>query len=154
MKNLENVQGDERDVILFSIGYGPDENGKLALNFGPLNREGGWRRLNVAVSRAKKEMIVFSVLRPEQIDVSRSRSNGVKSIKDFLEFAIYGTRTLTVNIAEYKKRKDLLASVIADKIKEKGYDVNTNIGCSEFKVDIGVIDPNNKDRYAAAVMLD
>ena len=154
VKNLENVQGDERDVILFSIGYGPDENGKLALNFGPLNREGGWRRLNVAVSRAKKEMIVFSVLRPEQIDVSRSRSNGVKSIKDFLEFAIYGTRTLTVNIAEYKKRKDLLASVIADKIKEKGYDVNTNIGCSEFKVDIGVIDPNNKDRYAAAVMLD
>lgn len=154
VKNLENVQGDERDVILFSIGYGPDENGKLALNFGPLNREGGWRRLNVAVSRAKKEMIVFSVLRPEQIDVSRSRSNGVKSIKDFLEFAIYGTRTLTVNKVEHKKRKDLLASVIADKIKEKGYDVNTNIGCSEFKVDIGVIDPNNKDRYAAAVMLD
>lgn len=62
IKNLENVQGDERDVILFSIGYGPDAEGKVALNFGPLNREGGSRRLNVAVSRARKEMMVFSTL--------------------------------------------------------------------------------------------
>lgn len=55
IKNLENVQGDERDVILFSVGYGPDENGKVSMNFGPLNRDGGWRRLNVAISRARKE---------------------------------------------------------------------------------------------------
>ncbi len=59
IKNLENVQGDERDVILFSIGYGPDAEGKIYMNFGPLNREGGWRRLNVAVSRARQEMTVF-----------------------------------------------------------------------------------------------
>lgn len=64
VKNLENVQGDERDVILFSIGYGPDENGKITLNFGPLNRENGWKRLNVAITRAKKEMKIFTSIQP------------------------------------------------------------------------------------------
>ena len=77
IKNLENVQGDERDVILFSIGYGPDEQGHVTMNFGPLNREGGWRRLNVAVSRARQEMVVYATLRPDQIDLSRSPAQGV-----------------------------------------------------------------------------
>ncbi|MGN1135968.1 MAG: DEAD/DEAH box helicase, partial [Oscillospiraceae bacterium] len=81
IKNLENVQGDERDVILFSVGYGPDENGNVSMNFGPLNRDGGWRRLNVAISRARKSMIVYSVLRHEQIDLSRTRSEGVAGLK-------------------------------------------------------------------------
>ena len=63
IKNLENVQGDEADVIMFSIGYAPDKDGKLTMNFGPLNRDGGWRRLNVAVSRSRQEMIIFSVLK-------------------------------------------------------------------------------------------
>lgn len=69
IKNLENVQGDERDVILFSVGYGPDAYGRVSMNFGPLNREGGERRLNVAVSRARYEMIIFSTLRSDQIDL-------------------------------------------------------------------------------------
>lgn len=77
VKNLENVQGDERDVILFSVGYGPDKDGKVSMNFGPLNRDGGWRRLNVAISRARQEMIVYSTLTPEQIDLSRTRALGV-----------------------------------------------------------------------------
>ena len=66
------MQGDERDVIMFSVCYGPDKNGQVAMNFGPLNREGGWRRLNVATSRARREMIVFSTLLPEQIDLNRT----------------------------------------------------------------------------------
>ncbi|WP_337940247.1 C-terminal helicase domain-containing protein [Parabacteroides sp.] len=65
IKNLENVQGDERDIILFSIGYGPDKNGNVSMNFGPLNNKGGERRLNVAVSRARYEMIIFSTLRSD-----------------------------------------------------------------------------------------
>src|SRR5690554_3971960 len=77
VKNLENVQGDERDIILFSVGYGPDQEGKIYLNFGPLNREGGWRRLNVAISRARYEMKVFSTLRSDDIDSSRTSSEGV-----------------------------------------------------------------------------
>jgi len=71
IKNLENVQGDERDVIIFSICFGPDQEGKLSLNFGPLNRKGGWRRLNVAVSRARKEMILFTILEPHEITLRR-----------------------------------------------------------------------------------
>lgn len=87
VKNLENVQGDERDVILFSVGYGPDKDGKVSMNFGPLNRDGGWRRLNVAISRARQEMIVYSTLTPEQIDLSRTRALGVEGLKGFLKFA-------------------------------------------------------------------
>lgn len=74
IKNLENVQGDERDVILFSVGYGPDSEGRVSMNFGPLNRIGGERRLNVAVSRARYEMIIFSTLRSDMIDLNRTSS--------------------------------------------------------------------------------
>lgn len=76
IKNLENVQGDERDVILFSVGYGPDETGRVSMNFGPLNRDGGWRRLNVAVTRARWEMIVFSALKPERPQPKMNTANG------------------------------------------------------------------------------
>ena len=85
IKNLENVQGDERDVILFSVGYGANQAGKVSMNFGPLNRAGGWRRLNVAVSRARNEMKVFSSLAPEQIDLSRSSAEGVAALRGGLE---------------------------------------------------------------------
>jgi len=100
IKNLENVQGDERDVILFSIGYGPDAAGKVVLNFGPLNREGGWRRLNVAVSRARHEMHVFSTLRADHLDVSRTRAEGVSALRSFLEYAEKGVSALGVALEE------------------------------------------------------
>jgi len=90
VKNLENVQGDERDVILFSICYGPDAQGRVSLNFGPLNRDGGERRLNVAVTRARKEALVFSTVRAEQIDLTKTRSRGVADLKTFLEYAERG----------------------------------------------------------------
>lgn len=90
VKNLENVQGDERDVILFSIAFGPDAEGKLSLNFGPLNKEGGWKRLNVAVSRARSEMMVFTTMTADMIELRRTKSKGVEALKDFLEFAEKG----------------------------------------------------------------
>ena len=91
IKNLENVQGDERDVILFSVGYGPDKDGNVSMNFGPLNNRGGERRLNVAVSRARYEMMVFSTLRAEQIDLRRSQALGVEGLQKFLKYAETGT---------------------------------------------------------------
>ena len=94
VKNLENVQGDERDVILFSVCYGPDAMGRVSLNFGPLNQAGGWRRLNVAVSRAREEMLVFSTLEAAQIDLNKTSSKGVAGLKAFLEFAEKGKTTL------------------------------------------------------------
>jgi superfamily I DNA and/or RNA helicase len=98
VKNLENVQGDERDIIYFSITYGPDAAGKVALNFGPLNLEGGHRRLNVAVSRARQGVVIFSTLMPEQIDLSRVRAAGVRDLKNYLDFAIRGPRALIEQI--------------------------------------------------------
>lgn len=154
IKNLENVQGDERDVILFSIGYGPDAEGNVSMNFGPLNRDGGWRRLNVAISRARKSMIVYSVLKPDQINLSRTRSEGVAGLKGFLEFAERGKNVLAQRAGKNTKQEDYLVKEIAVAIAEMGYDVKCNIGCSEFKMDIGVVNPNDSDTYLLGILLD
>ena len=154
IKNLENVQGDERDVILFSIGYGPDKEGKVSLNFGPLNREGGWRRLNVAVSRARYEMKVFSTLRAEQIDLTRTNSEGVKGLKAFLEYAEKGKNVIAYDANSQKIRQKSLVDVIANKIREEGFEVNTNIGCSGYRVDIGVINPKKPTEYSLGILCD
>ncbi|HUF81809.1 MAG TPA: ATP-binding protein, partial [Burkholderiales bacterium] len=94
IKNLENVQGDERDLILFSITYGRDAAGRMAMNFGPLNQEGGQRRLNVAITRARVGVRIFSSIRPEDIDLSKTRAAGVTDLKNYLEFAAKGPRAL------------------------------------------------------------
>lgn len=154
IKNLENVQGDERDVILFSVGYGPDKQGRVSMNFGPLNRDGGWRRLNVAVSRARKEMIVYSTLRPEQIDLSRTRSEGVAGLKAFLEFAQRGSGSLAVRAGTAVRETDSLVKQIASEIEKLGYTVNTDIGCSDYRIDIGISDPEDSEKYLLGIMLD
>ena len=154
IKNLENVQGDERDVILFSVGYGPDREGKVSMNFGPLNRDGGWRRLNVAVSRARKKMIVYAVLQPEQIDLSRTRSEGVAGLKAFLEYAKRGQNSLAVKAGAEQKTSEPLVVEIANAIAGLGYDVKWDIGCSEYKLDIAVVNPQNPDTYLLGILLD
>lgn len=105
IKNLENVQGDERDVILFSVGYGPDAEGRVSMNFGPLNRAGGERRLNVAVSRARYEMIIFSTLRSDMIDLNRTSSIGVAGLKRFLEYAEKGTKRILNTSTNIRPRR-------------------------------------------------
>ncbi len=154
IKNLENVQGDERDVILFSVGYGPDQDGKVSMNFGPLNRDGGWRRLNVAITRARKSMIVYAVIRPEQIDLSRTRSEGVEGLRGFLEFAARGKNMLAENVENSRRHMDIVEEEIADAIRQMGYDVRTNIGGSEYRLDIGVVHPEKPDTYLAGILLD
>ena len=155
IKNLENVQGDERDVILFSIGYGPDKDGKVSMNFGPLNREGGWRRLNVAVSRARYEMIVFATLTPDQIDLSRTSAAGVAALKEFMQFAasnqLYGTEESAVSRS---KTTDGIADAICSAIKEQGYETDRSIGESAYKIDIGVVDPKDPEKYLLGILLD
>ncbi len=153
VKNLENVQGDERDVILFSIGYGPDKDGRVALNFGPLNRDGGWRRLNVAVSRARRQMLVFSVLRPEQIDLSKTRSVGIAGLKAFLEFAMRGKSALAAKEIDNGKNHGI-EEAIAERLRAEGIEVQTNIGCSEYKIDIGLLDPDKPDEYILGILCD
>ncbi|ROI10776.1 DUF3320 domain-containing protein [Chryseobacterium sp. H3056] len=151
IKNLENVQGDERDIILFSIGYGPDDEGKVSMNFGPLNRDGGWRRLNVAVTRARYEMKVFSSLRGDQIDLSRTKSEGMKGLKDFLNFAEKGS--LTVMSQSQTNDNDILTEAIANHLEKSGLRVKINIGTSNYKVDIGIIHPEKED-YILGILVD
>lgn len=154
IKNLENVQGDERDVILFSICYAGDKEGKISMNFGPINREGGWRRLNVAISRARKEMIVFATLKPEQIDLSRSQVDGVTGLKGFLEYAMHGKTTLAVRNNTVREKNTKLAKSIAHQINNRGFQTNFEIGYSDYRVDIGVINPDDPNHYVLGILID
>lgn len=153
VKNLENVQGDERDVILFSIAFGPDAEGKLSLNFGPLNKEGGWKRLNVAVSRARTEMVIFTTMTADMIDLKRTKSKGVEALKDFLEFAQKGR--LQGDYVETRVEKEQgIMEHICRAITDGGYKYQKAIGHSKFKVDIAVINPYNPKEYLLGIMLD
>ena len=155
IKNLENVQGDERDVILFSVGYGADQNGKVSMNFGPLNRAGGWRRLNVAVSRARHEMKVFSSLAPEQINLSRSSAEGVAALQAFLEYAQSGRLDMDEKtLHRVHGTKTGIAKSICAALEDKGYKTQCAVGRSQYKVDIGVVDPQKPDQYLLGILLD
>ena len=154
IKNLENVQGDERDVILFSIGFGPDESGKIYMNFGPLNREGGWRRLNVAVSRARCEMMVFSAMRSDQLDLNRTKAEGVAALRKFLEYAEGRTMALEETEVQKKHANHGITDTICSALKEAGYEADLSVGRSEYRIDIGVVDPEHPDQYILGIMLD
>ncbi|MGR9580507.1 DUF3320 domain-containing protein [Pandoraea sputorum] len=155
IKNLENVQGDERDIIFFSITYGPDASGKVSLNFGPLNLEGGHRRLNVAVSRARVGVVIFSTLLPEQIDLSRVRAAGVRDLKNYLEFAIRGPRALVEQSLPTGREPDSpFERQVVSALREKGWTVHPQVGVSGYRIDIGVVDPRAPGRYLLGVECD
>ncbi len=154
IKNLENVQGDERDVILFSVCYGPDRSGRVSLNFGPLNQAGGWRRLNVAVSRAREEMVVFSSMTSAMINLAKTNSKGVAGLKAFLEFAEKGKTSLAISSDELKKVQGGIGKYIARELKTYGYECRYDVGVSDFRIDCAVIDPKNKKRFILAILCD
>ncbi|MCR5594180.1 MAG: DUF3320 domain-containing protein [Saccharofermentans sp.] len=162
IKNLENVQGDERDVILFSVSYGPDPDGKVSMNFGPLNRDGGWRRLNVAVTRSRIEMKVFASLSPEQMRISEATPEGVKAFKRFLQYAegdslwdsdLTGAASSSPVIDRTENYRGV-ARNISSRLLEKGYNTDLNVGKSGFKVDIGVYDKNSEGSYCLGILID
>lgn len=156
VKNLESVQGDERDVILFSICYGPDETGRVSMNFGPLNRDGGERRLNVAVTRAKHEIVVFSGLRPEQIDLTRTRARGVRDLKHFLDYAERGPKALVAAAAASANGEpdSEFEQMVAERLRKEGFDVDHQVGCSGYRIDLGVLDPSKQGRYLLGIECD
>lgn len=153
IKNLENVQGDERDVILFSIGYGADKDGKVSMNFGPLNNAGGERRLNVAVSRARYEMIVYSSLKSSQIDLKRSQAKGVEGLKGFLEFAETGHLPILESTL-HDHDKNVMVKQICEMLTEQGYLATPNVGRSNFKVDIAVSSAKQPEKYILGILCD
>ncbi|MGA0100046.1 MAG: DUF3320 domain-containing protein, partial [Steroidobacteraceae bacterium] len=155
VKNLENVQGDERDVIYFSITYGPDASGRVALNFGPLNQDGGQRRLNVAISRARVQVVIFSTLLPEQVDLSRVRAAGVRDLKNYLDFAIRGARALAEQAAPTGgEAESPLEQQVMQALRDKGWEVHPQVGVSGYRIDLGVVDPRAKGRYLLGVECD
>ncbi len=145
-KNLENVQGDERDVVLISVCYGPSADGKLSRNFGPLNRAGGSRRLNVALSRAREEMLVFSSF-PVHAFQGKA-SGGAADLCSFLKYAARGTHVLP-----REGNLTALSEAIGEELEKFGYRCRHAVGTSDFTVDLAVLDPKNEG-YLLGILLD
>lgn len=155
VKNLEGIQGEERDVMLFSLTYGPDVSGRIAMNFGPLNRPGGERRLNVAITRARERLVVFGSFRDEQLDLSRTAAIGVRHLKKFLTFAEHGTRALaTANQGSLGDYESPFEVQVAARLEQLGWVVHPQVGVSGFRIDLGVVDPDAPGAYLAGVECD
>jgi very-short-patch-repair endonuclease len=153
VKNLESVQGDERDVLIFSVGYGRDKFGRLTMNFGPLNSSGGERRLNVAVTRARKKVIVVSSITASDFDLGEIRAEGVRVFQRYLDFAENGPQALETKLAVSEFESPLEQSVAAT-IRTFGFDVTPQVGCSSFRVDLGIVDPAQPGRFVLGVECD
>ena len=150
-KNLENIQGDERDVLYVSVGYGRTADGKLPHNFGPLSAEGGERRLNVLISRAKLRCEVFCNFSGADIDLERSPARGVAALKMFLTFAETGR----FDEAQGQTGRDgMFEEEVARRLRGLGYEVTTNVGASGFRVDIAVADPDKPGRFLLGIESD
>ena len=155
VKNLETVQGDERDVIMFSITYAPDQADHMTMNFGPLNRDGGERRLNVAITRARSEMLVFSTLTPDRIELSRTQARAVADLKHFLEYAERGPTAL--GAAVYGSLGDFdspFEAAVAHALRQKRWEVRPQVGVSAYRIDLGVVHPDLPGTYLAGVECD
>ena len=156
VKNLENVQGDERDVMLFSITFGRDISGRnIPLTFGALNRDGGERRLNVAVTRARQELIVFSSFKADELNVERSKARGVNDLKAFLEYAEKGPEAIAARTEGSVGGFDSpFEEAVAEKLEGKGWQIVPQVGVSGFRVDLGVRHPDKPGAYLAGVECD
>lgn len=155
IKNIENVQGDERDIILFSMTYGKDESGKFYQNFGPVAKKGGWRRLNVAVTRSRLAMLVFSSISYMDITVHATSSEGVRGVRKFLEYAQKGSSVLAGMVT---KSKETLESEMIDNIQaaleKEGYVLHRNIGDSNFSVPLGILNTEDNASYSCGILID
>ena len=155
IKNLESAQGDERDTIIFSVTYGYNSDKRFISNLGPLNRQGGERRLNVAFTRAKYNIKLVSSITAADIDLSRSKSEGMRLLREYLEYAQKGTASLNnvVDNEHYERYDFSFEQQVCNFLKSQGYIIDNQIGCSEFKVDIGVKLDNSSD-YVLAIECD
>lgn len=154
VKNLETVQGDERDVIILSVGYGQDSAGKIALNFGPLNREGGVRRLNVAVTRARQKLVLVSSIRAA--DLGPSAGEAVEHLRAYLDFAERGIEALGKSPAARSRVQAAtgLELEVTRELEKLGYRVVPQVGCGSFRLDLGVVDPKESGRFVLGIEFD
>ena len=157
VKHLEAVQGDERDVIVFSVGYGRDADGKFTTNFGPLNKEGGQRRLNVAVTRARERVELVASVRSHDFQLSEGASAGARMLRDYIAYAEAGgqlERPDAPGDDEEPGWPTALEAQVAQAIAELGYDATPNVGVGSFRIDIGVRSAGDHDRFLLGIECD
>jgi len=152
VKNLENVQGDERDVIMISVGYAKNAQGYMAMRFGPLGTDGGERRLNVLISRAKRRCEVFASITDEDIDLERAKGKGVFAFKLFLHYA----RTGRLSVAQTSGREmdSIFEEQVANALQARGYQVHPQVGIAGFFIDLAIADPERPGRYLIGIECD
>ena len=176
VKNIENVQGDERDIIIFSVGYAKDVEGKLRLRFGTLNQEGGENRLNVAISRARREIIVVSSIEPDDLKTDTAKNNGPRRFKDYLRYAKFISEGrnddvknvlenlnpgFTRNISSSGKSGDntlifesTFEEIIYDRLLTLGYEIVSQVGYSGYRIDLAVVHPDDPTKYILGIESD
>ena len=153
IKNLENVQGDERDAIIISTTFGkPPGSSAVRQNFGPISRQGGWRRLNVLFTRAKKSIALYTSLRPEDIVMDGTTPDGTKALRNYLEYARTGSLP-TIEETDREPDSDFEISVM-DMLKMRGYEVTARLGVAGYRIDIAVKHPDAPGSYLAAIECD
>jgi hypothetical protein len=157
VKNLESVQGDERDVIIFSLGYGRDADGKFTMNFGPLNKDGGYRRLNVAITRARELVEVVTSVRGGDFKLGDNAGRGPRMLADYVTYAENGGWTDNEPAQRQVQERDELARferVIVDAVEELGYHAERSVGAGTFGIDVAVRDPERPDSFLLGILTD
>ncbi|GAA3040851.1 hypothetical protein GCM10020229_60120 [Kitasatospora albolonga] len=153
VKNLETVQGDERDVIIMSVGYGPNEHGKISRNFGPMIRAGGWRRLNVAVTRARYRVEVVASFDPDELPESGSESS--RYFARYLKYAKHGPAVLAQERETDEATTDSpFEDSVLEVLRSWGYSVSPQVGVAGYRIDLGIRDPRRPGRYALGIECD
>lgn len=170
VKNIENVQGDERDVIIFSIGYAPNDEGRIYNRFGLLNQQGGENRLNVAISRAKQRIYVVASIDPLELNVAGSKHEGPKLFRHYLEYAkavSEGNKQQVLSVlhrinppsdTKTQLQDDRFDSPfeteVCEELRNIGYAVHTQIGVSGYRIDLGIVHPQDSSRYILGIECD
>lgn len=152
VKNLETIQGDERDVIYLSVGYGPDEAGRFTMNFGPVNKDGGWRRLNVLITRSRRRCVVFSSIVSDDIRVEPGSPRGVQVLKRYLKYAEEGT--LPLDVVPQGGFDSPFEESVFEALRKAGWELHSQVGCAGFSIDLAVIDPRAPGRYLCGIECD
>jgi very-short-patch-repair endonuclease len=152
VKNLENVQGDERDAMFISVGYGRDARGSVSMNLGPLNQSGGERRLNVLITRSRRRSIVFTNLTADDLDLRRAGGAGIRAFKAFLLFAKDGR--LDQKPGATRDQEPEFEVQVASALKRAGYSLEVEVGSGGYRIDLAVVDPQSPGRYLLGIEFD
>lgn len=153
VKNLERVQGDERDAIILTVGYGRTEHGRMRYNFGPINQEGGFRRLNVAVTRAKRRMTVVSCFSADDMDPDRVTNQGVRMLRDYIEYAAGGGRKLGAGAIDAPPLNSFEID-IKTRLEKRGLNLQPQYGVSGYRIDFAAMHPDEPGRPILAIEAD